>query len=195
MPQPKRNATQDLIDRNAQILGTGVDHVRRRIYLFNDVDESSMFRTVVGLHLMDTQPGDIQIHLNSNGGMINVGFALFDAIKDTKNKVVIIGSGAIFSMASILMQAGDVRLLTPNSRMMIHTGTSGVPEDHDTDRVITYGEELRAGREHLIDILVERSKSPRRVIRRLMLRESWFSPTEAVDLGLVDGILSPSPKE
>ena len=90
-------------------------------------------RAIKALHILDsTAPtGDkpITVIMNNPGGDEYHGMAIYDAIKSCKNHVTIVVFGMAMSMGSIILQAADKRVMSANSRVMIHYGTWGI-NDH-----------------------------------------------------------------
>ena len=138
-------------------------------------------------------PGcDITIVFNSPGGAVIDGMALFDYIRwiRTKgHKVTIIALGYAASMAGILLQAGDVRVMAKGAWMLIHEvafnagGKIGEIED-----MYRFGERLK---EQAANIFVERSggRLDRETLEKNWARKDWWiSPDEALALGLIDEI-------
>jgi ATP-dependent protease ClpP protease subunit len=93
------------------------------------VDHILAERCLKTLHILDTQApaGDkpITIIMNNYGGDVRHGMAIYDAIKDCKNHVTIKVYGGAMSMGSIILQAADRRIMSQNSRLMIHYGIHG----------------------------------------------------------------------
>lgn len=177
------------IERTGHILSTTADYAARRIYLFGDIEDNAAYRLTVALHIMDATPGEIQLFLNTGGGHIESGFAIYDAIRFCRNPVTVIGFGAVMSMGAIIMQAGDTRLMAPYARMMIHTGNVGLGDDVDSDKLISIGHELEGIRERFISLLQERSGLSIGTITAMVKNETYFSAHEAVQNGLADGVV------
>jgi ATP-dependent Clp protease protease subunit len=179
----------DAIDRNSQILSMGVDHCARAIYLFGDIDAAAAFRFVAAMNLLDQTPGQIKVYLNTPGGEIESGFAIFDAIMMTRNQVAVIGIGSVMSMGSIIMQAADIRLMTPSARFMIHTGIYDAPGNWDTDKMIGMGREMTGIRSRFCKILAGKSKLSEAEVFLKLLNETFFSADEALEAGFIDGVI------
>lgn len=177
------------IERTSQILNTSADYAARKIFLFGDIDESTAHRTVVALNVMDGSEGDITVLMHTCGGVIEAGWAIFDAIRATRKNVTIVGYGAVMSMGAVILQAADLRLLAPSCRMMLHTGNSGLGGEIDSDKLISMGEEINGIRDRFIDLFTERSHLTRGRVRELLLKETYFSAAEALENGFIDGVL------
>jgi len=90
-----------------------------------DSDEEVAANIMKGLHVLDTiRPEEpLTVKLNNCGGDEYHGMAIYDAIRACKSKVVIIGMGNVHSMGSVIFQAGDERVMSPNAKQLIHYGT------------------------------------------------------------------------
>lgn len=182
------------IERASAILSTTTDYANRRIYLFGDIDDGAAYRVTIALSVLDSSPGPITILMNSPGGNVESGWAIFDSIQLAKNPVTIVGMGAVMSMAAIIMQAADLRIMMPRARFMIHTGHFGADGAIDSDKLIAMGEEVNSMRERFIDILQERTGLPLAKVRELLIKESYFSAAEALRHGFIDGVATVAPK-
>jgi ATP-dependent Clp protease protease subunit len=154
-------------------------------------------RTIKGLHILDSAApkGDqpITIIMNNSGGDEYHGMAIFDAIKACKNHVTIIVMGHAMSMGSIILQAADKRIMTPNSRMMIHYGTWGIT-DHPK---ITYkwAEEGKKFDAWMENTYLEKIKKvnptfSKKKIEEMCNFDTFLTAQEALELGLIDEILT-----
>lgn len=172
------------------VLETGADHARRHLFLFGGVDDDLAYRFSAGLSVMDAIDGDITVNLSSYGGYIEDGFAIYDRIKLARNRIVIVGYGPIMSMGSIIMQAGDLRLLAPQSRFLLHDGSAGY--EATSNKFVAMGKEVEQTVGRLAQIYVERTGMKPDAIRKLMDAETYLSPAEAVSMGFADGIAMPN---
>jgi ATP-dependent Clp protease, protease subunit len=139
----------------------------------------------------------ITIILNTGGGDCNQGFAMYDAIQSSPCHTTIQVYGVAMSMGSILLQAGDVRLMTKNSALMIHGGeASAIGNDYETLNRAKF--EFLTG-QRVNNILFERLNAKRKKdnmalmskhnFEMLVLKSIWVYAEEAVKLGLADGII------
>lgn len=177
------------IERTAQILQTSADYAARKIFLFGEIDDATAHRTVVALNVMDSVPGGITVLMHTCGGHVESGWAIFDAIRAAKNAVTIVGYGAVMSMGAVILQAADLRLMAPRCRLMFHTGSVSMVGDSDSDKLISVATEIDGIRERFIDLFTERSHLTRSRVRELLLKETYFSAAEALEHGLIDGVL------
>jgi ATP-dependent Clp endopeptidase proteolytic subunit ClpP len=153
-------------------------------------------RIIKGLHILDSsapsndQP--ITIIMNNPGGDEYHGMAIYDAIKSCKNHVTIKVIGHAMSMGSIILQAADHRVMSPNSRMMIHYGTKSI-QDHAKNfyKWTDEGKKFDSWMEHLFLEKI-REKNPHFTlakVKHMCNFDTFLSATEAIQLGLADKIL------
>jgi ATP-dependent Clp protease protease subunit len=167
-----------------------VDVQSRTIFLFDEINDQGAFHFIIALRLLDMSPGRITVVLSSAGGYDSSGWAIYDAIRQTKNKVRIEGYGHVQSMAAVILQAGDERLLAPNSRFMVHVGSiDGLGDEIEVQKLTGLLRETLVGCERYIHVLAGHAKRPVAAIRKEVEGETFFSAQEAVQLGYADGLL------
>jgi|SRR3984957_6365812 len=103
----------------------GIHIPTKTLITVGESDEIVAENLMKGLHLLDhiRQEEPITIHLNNIGGDEHHGMAIYDSIRACKSHVTIIGKGNVHSMGSVIFQAGDERIMSPNARQLIHYGT------------------------------------------------------------------------
>lgn len=142
-------------------------------------------------HWERRDPGEpIVIRINSPGGDVLDGFALLDTIlrlRRNGHHVTTHGLGMIASMATVLMQAGDERVLDKNAWFMIHEVSAGVRgKSSEMEDELKFVKKLQ---DRLLDILAERSTLTKAQIkRRWTKKDDWMSADEALKLGFVDRV-------
>jgi ATP-dependent Clp endopeptidase proteolytic subunit ClpP len=150
-------------------------------------------RMVKNLHLLETIGKDpITILMNNIGGDEYHGFAIYDAIRACESEVTIKVLGHAMSMGSIILQAADVRVMSPNSRQMIHYGTWGVHEHAKTSR--KWSDEGVKIDEWMENMYIEKihQKHPDFSIvklKKMLDHDTFLTAKEAVNLGLADKVL------
>jgi ATP-dependent Clp endopeptidase proteolytic subunit ClpP len=162
-------------------------------------DASMAERVIKNLHVLETittqaEQGEkpITIIMNNIGGDEYHGLAIFDAIKLCRNHIDIKVFGHAMSMGSIILQAADRRVMSPNSRMMIHYGTWGYEGDAITSE--KWSEEGKRFNTWMEDLYLSklREKDPkfrRDRLKRMLTNDTFFNAEEAVKIGLADEIL------
>lgn len=166
----------------------------RRIFISDAVDSASagaIIRKIWYLEL--TQPGKpILFVINSPGGAVDSGFAIWDQIKMITSPVTTLVTGLAASMGSILSlcAAPGRRFATPHSRIMIHQPLlSGVIKGQATDLEIQAREMIKT-RNGLIDIYVEATGKDFATIEKAIDRDTWMTAQEALEFGLLDGVVN-----
>ena len=131
---------------------------------------------------------DIELYINSPGGSVSAGLAMYDIMQLVKCDVATICVGMAASMGAILLAGGAAgkRYSLPNSRIMIHAVAGGY-EGTVQDAEIRLKEMVRA-HESLNEILARHTKQPFDKVRRDMDRDYFMSPQEAMEYGLIDKI-------
>ena len=163
----------------------------RIIFLGKDVDDEIANQIVaVMLYLDSEDPGkDIVLYINSPGGSVTAGMAIYDTMQHIKSDVVTICVGLAASMGSFLLAAGakGKRLALPHSRIMIHQPSGGT-RGQATDIEIEAREILRIRRQ-LNQIYADKTGQTLQKIEKDMDRDFFMSAEEAKEYGLVDRVL------
>lgn len=167
---------------------------KRRVFLSDAVDSDSAKDIIRKLWYLDHQaPGKpILFVINSPGGSVDSGFAIWDQIKLLSSPVVTLVTGLAASMGSLLsLVAGKgKRLATPNSRIMIHQPLiGGVIRGQATDLEIQAKEMLKT-RLQIVDVYVDATGKDRKTIEKAIDRDNWMTAEEAKQFGLVDQIVT-----
>jgi len=133
---------------------------------------------------------DISLYINSPGGSVTSGLAIYDTMQFIKSPVATTCIGQASSMGAVLLAGGEAskRSALPNSRIMLHQPWGGV-EGQVTDIEIQT-EELRKMKKRLIEILSHHTGQPSEKILKETERNYFMSPDEAKDYGLIDRVFS-----
>ncbi len=175
----------------------GIYLPNKTLITVGDSDEETAANIMKGLHVLDSvrQEEPITIKLNNCGGDEYHGMGIYDAIRACKSKVIIIGIGNVHSMGSVMFQAGDERILTPNAKQLIHYGTplSADPDTHAKSQW-SWTEECKKFSAWMEQMYLEKihEKHPDFKLKKLqeMLNfDKVLSARESVNLGLADKIL------
>ena len=154
----------------------------------NDVVSDLVVAQLLFLEADDPEK-DIQIYINSPGGSVSSGFAIYDTIQYIKPDVTTICIGRAASMGAFLLAAGTKgkRFALPNSDIMIHQplgGTQGQAED-----IRIQAEKIIEIRERINRILSERTGQPLEKIAKDTDRDYYMSAEEAVEYGIIDAVM------
>ncbi len=141
---------------------------------------------------------DIYLYIDSPGGSVSEGMAIFDVMNSISCDVVTIGMGLCASMGAFLLAAGTKgkRYILPNARVMIHQphNIGGGIEGQTTDILIS-AETFRKTKEHMIKYLSQFTGQKQEKIRNDIERDYWLNSQEAVEYGLVDKVLEYNKKK
>ena len=143
----------------------------------------------------DDPEKDVSLYINSPGGVISSGMAIYDTMRFIKNDVVTICIGQAASMAAILLAAGTKgkRFALPNSKIVIHQPLGGF-EGQATD-ILIQAEEIRKVKEKVIEILAGHSGQKPDKIAADIERDFIMSADEALKYGIIDSVINDRKKE
>jgi len=166
--------------------------LNERIIFLGSPIEDQIANLVVAqlLHLESEDPEkDISLYINSPGGSIYSGLAIYDTMQFVKPDIQTMCVGVAMSMGSLLLAAGTPgkRAVLPNSRILIHQPSAGF-EGQSTDIEI-HAREILNVRERIDSIYAEHTGRPREQVRADMERDRFFTAEQAVEYGLVDRVL------
>lgn len=159
-----------------------------------EVDTASANMIIAQLLYLDADDPtrEINLYINSPGGMVTAGLAIYDTMQFVKAPITTICMGMAMSFGAVLLAAGSKgkRYALPHSRIMIHQpliwggGISGQVTDIEIE-----AEELHRNKEHLLDILAHHTGQDKEKIRRDSERNYYMSAQEAKEYGLIDEVL------
>ena len=165
---------------------------KRRLFLSSAIDDKSAQEIIRRLWFLELQdPGKpILLVINSPGGSVDSGFAIWDQIKMIESEVTTLVTGLAASMGSVLSLAAapNKRFATPNARIMIHQPLiPGVIQGQATDLEIQAKEIIKT-RNAIIDLYADATGKGRERIEETIDRDTWMSVDEAIDFGLLDAV-------
>lgn len=166
----------------------------RRIFFCDAVDMDSAKDAIRKLWYLElTDPGKpILLVINSPGGSVDAGFAVWDQVKMITSPVTTLVTGLAASMGSILSlcAAPKRRFATQNARIMIHQPSiGGMLRGQATDLAIQ-AEEIRKTRKGIVDVYVKATGHDAATMEKAIDRDKWFSAQEALDFKLLDGVVT-----
>ena len=132
---------------------------------------------------------DIYVYINSPGGVVSAGLAIFDTMRYISNDVATICMGQAASMGAVLLAAGTKgkRSALPHSRVMIHQPLGGA--QGQASMVEIYAKEILGMRERLNEILADATGQSIKKISKDTDRDFWMSADEAMNYGVVDKVI------
>jgi len=167
----------------------------RIIFLTGGVDDGVASLICAQLLFLESEnpTKDISFYINSPGGVVTSGLAIYDTMRYIRPDVSTVCIGQAASMGSFLLCAGakGKRFSLPNARVMIHQPSGGA-QGQATDIEIQ-AREILSIRSRLNDIYVEHTGQPLEVIEEAVERDRFMSPVEAKEFGLIDEVVSSRP--
>uniref|UniRef100_A0A7S3AU29 ATP-dependent Clp protease proteolytic subunit n=1 Tax=Haptolina ericina TaxID=156174 RepID=A0A7S3AU29_9EUKA len=165
----------------------------RILFLGKQIDDEQANQMIGIMLYLDSEDNSKQIsmYINSPGGSVTAGFAMFDTIRHIKSDVSTINVGMAASMGSFLLCAGTPgkRLALPHSRTMIHQPASGGMQGQASD-IKVMAEQILYVRERCVNYYAQLSGQPREKVVRDLDRDNWLTAQEALEYGLIDKVIS-----
>ena len=165
--------------------------LEQRIVLLNEPITAAMAGSIVAqlLWLDSVDGADISLYINSPGGSVSDGLAIYDTMQHLRSDVSTVCVGTAASMAAVLLAGGapGKRRILPNAEVMIHQplgGTQGQASD-----ILIHAQHIERTRDKLNAILAEHTGRPLKRIRQDTDRDTWLNAHEAVEYGLVDIVI------
>ena len=164
----------------------------RIVFMVGELNDYVANIVIAQLLFLDSENDqrDIHLYINSGGGLVTAGLAVFDTMRHIKSPVATTCVGQACSMAAILLAAGDkgLRQMLPNARAMIHQplgGFSGQASD-----IEIHSKEILATKKRLNAILASLTGKSEKRIATDTERDTFFSAEEAVAYGLADAVVA-----
>lgn len=177
-----KTKVQDAIDRKLL--------EQRKVFLWGQVDDKSSKHVIDRLLYLDAlETKDIHLYINSPGGYVTSGFAIYDCIKSLKSDVSTICTGFAASMGSIILSVGKKgkRFIQPHARVMIHQPSGGA-RGPASDIEIT-AQEIIKTKELSAKILAENCGQTFEKVMKDFNRDHWIGAEESVAYGIVDKVI------
>jgi len=164
----------------------------RIIFLSDEVNDATASLVIAQLLFLDSEDPDkdINLYINSPGGSVTAGLAIYDTMQYTKADVSTICVGMAASMGAFLLSAGakGKRFALPNSEIMIHQPLGGT-QGQATDMKIHVDRMLKI-KENLNRILSENTGQPLEIIQNDTERDNFMTAQQAMEYGLIDKIVT-----
>lgn len=169
------------------------DETNTNLYLYGEIRKENWIEKILGsegsdadalnlrdaLELVDTPK--LTVKINSMGGSVSEGLAIYNQLNDFKGEVTTIIDGFACSIAAVIFMAGDVRVANEGSLLMIHNAWSNITGDHN--ELAKAAEDLKKITQPSINIFNSKSNLDEQKIRELMDKETWLTSQEAFDFG------------
>jgi ATP-dependent Clp protease protease subunit len=165
---------------------------QRIIVLGQEVDDPIANRICAALLLLSAEDParDISLYINSPGGSVSAGLAIYDTMRMIPNDVSTLALGNALSMGQFLLSAGTPgkRYALPHSRVLMHQGSAGI--GGTAIDIEIQAENLEHTKNVVIGLIAEHTGQPFEKVERDALRDRWFTAEEAKDYGFVDEIIT-----
>jgi ATP-dependent Clp protease, protease subunit len=163
----------------------------RIVVLGSEVDDRVANRICAQLLLLSAEDSrsDISLYINSPGGSVTAGLAMYDTMRLIPNDVSTLAMGLAGSMAQFLLCAGTKgkRYSLPHAQVLMHQGSAGF--GGTAADVEIWAEQLERTGSTMIELTAKHTGQPVATIQRDSMRDRWFSAQEALDYGMVDHIV------
>lgn len=164
---------------------------QRIIVLGQEVDDGVANRLCAQLLLLSAEDprGDISLYINSPGGSVSAGLAIYDTMRLVPNDVSTLAMGLAASMGQFLLAAGTAgkRYSLPHAQVLMHQGSAGF--GGTAADIEIYAGQLERTRDLMVRLTAEHTGQRPETVEHDSMRDRWFSATEARDYGLVDHVV------
>lgn len=178
----KKSKVQELVDEKLL--------EERKVFLWGMVNDDSAKHVIDRLLYLDMiSDEEIQLYINSPGGYVTSGFAIYDTIKSLKSPVSTICTGLAASMGSILLSVGKKgrRFIQPHARVMIHQPSGGA--QGQASNIEIQAKEILLTKEIGAKILAENCGQTFERIMKDFNRDYWMGAEESIEYGIVDAVM------
>lgn len=159
-------------------------------YIGRESGEFSLSSLNTFLSSLDSGVTDIHIHINSGGGSVDEGFAIYDKLKSTPYNITTIGEGIVGSIATVIYMAGDTRKIFKNSKFFIHNPYvipyGDAMESKDAQRL---ADELRIEEERILNFYIDNTGKSKEEIKPYMDAQTSFNSKDALSMGFITEIV------
>ncbi len=160
----------------------------RIIFLEGEINDTTSNAIVSELLYLDSISNeDIYMYINSPGGSITSGFAIYDTMNYIKSNVITVGLGMCASMAAFILSSGNKRCALKNTEIMIHQPLGGIEGQATEIQIVA--ERITKLKNKLNTILSKNTKKPLSKIKKDVERDYYMSSSEALNYGLIDKII------
>jgi ATP-dependent Clp protease, protease subunit len=172
--------------------------LKERIIFITGPIEDGMASLVVAQLLFleaDNPKKEVSIYINSPGGVVTSGMAIYDTMQFIRPQVSTLCTGQAASMGSLLLAAGakDMRFALPNARIMVHQPSGGF-QGQATD-IMLHAQEILNLKRRLNEIYVKHTGQPLKKIEDALERDMFLTAEMARDFGLIDRVIEKRPEE
>lgn len=154
--------------------------------LIGTIDEEIGVELVDVISQVKKQPNatSFEVHINSEGGIVETGFDIYNYLKSLGLPITTIGNGLVASIATVIFMAGSKRQVTPGTQFMIHYPMAGIL-DATADEMEMYSKELKAVQNQIVDFYAKCTNIQKDGIMPLLRNETFFTEKQLFDLGFI----------
>jgi ATP-dependent Clp protease protease subunit len=172
--------------------------LRERIIFLTGPVEDHMASVIIAQLLFleaENPKKEISLYINSPGGVVTAGLAIYDTMQFIRPKVSTLCVGQAASMGSLLLCAGEggMRYCLPNARVMVHQPSGGF--QGQASDIVRHAEDIMKVKRRLNEIYVRHTGRDYDTIEMTLDRDHFMSAAEAKDFGLVDDVIAKRPEE
>ena len=132
---------------------------------------------------------EIEVHIHSNGGDVNEGFAIHDLLVNSGKKITTIVDGNCFSIATVIFLAGSTREMSKNSQLMIHNPWGGA--FGDAEEIQKYADQVKDAENRILNFYVEKTGADTDTIKSMMDAETFMAADKALELKFATSVIEP----
>lgn len=158
----------------------------KNLFISGDLNDAALADFVEAFRKADERKGLITVTIHSRGGDVDAGTSIYEMIRTSKNPVAVVGMGEVASMAVLVLMAGDHRMMTPGSVMLLHDGSVSVSDSLMKAKAVM-AQNLKSHRWYSEQI-ANRSGMSLESALTLTEHETYLTPKEALAMGLIDEI-------
>jgi ATP-dependent Clp protease, protease subunit len=168
----------------------------RIIFITGPIDDETAMLVVAQLLFLEAEipSKEISMYINSPGGMVTSGFAIYDAMQYIRPEISTLCVGQAVSMASLLLAGGSkgLRFALPNARVMVHQPSGGF-QGPATD-VLLHAQEILNVKKRINEIYMKHTGQPLQAIEDALERDHFLTAETAKEFGLIDGVIDRRPE-
>ena len=157
----------------------------KKVYIYDSIGGEGIMALDIIKELSEAE-GDINVHINSGGGSVSQGIAIYNALKEYNGEVHVKVDGLAASIASVIAMAGDTVTMAEGSLLMVHLPWTMIAGNANDLR--KEAEVLDQHKETLVDIYESNSPLSREEIEAMLTEETWLTAEEAYELGMITDI-------
>lgn len=162
------------------------------ISLFSGEETFNLTKLKKYLDSLEADVTDLHVYINSGGGSVNEGWAIYDKLKTSGYNVTTIGEGMVGSIATIIYMAGTTRKLHENTKFFIHNPywQPDAPTPMEAEDLINLGEDLKSEQKKILDFYANQTGTPLEQIEPLMSKATDLTSSQAIEMGFAQEVIT-----